>query len=74
MSFIKNGGEIIQNIINNAVSDGSMKAVVSGFYEIEKTILIPSDFYLVLENFHLRLGDNTFCNIFTNKAPHQLLL
>ena len=67
MEFIKNGGEIIQNLIDSAVGDGTMKAVISGFYEIEKTVLIPSGFYLVLENCHLRLGDNTFCNIFTNK-------
>lgn len=66
MNFIKNGGEIIQNIIDDAEKDGTMKAIISGYYEIEKTILIPSGFYLVLENCHLRLGDNTFCNIFTN--------
>jgi len=67
MDFIRNGGELIQNQIDAARKDGSMKVCISGNYEIEKTVLIPSGFYLVLENCHLRLADNTFCNIFTNE-------
>jgi len=67
MGFTKNGAEIIQKRIDSAKEDGTRKVCISGNYEIEKTILIPSGFYLILENCHLRLGDNTFCNIFTNE-------
>ncbi|MBQ2741396.1 MAG: hypothetical protein IJF32_01180, partial [Oscillospiraceae bacterium] len=63
MSFLKNGAEIIQAKIDSS----SGFAVISGDYEIEKTINIPSDFHLVLENCHLRMADNTFCNMFTNE-------
>ena len=67
MNFTKNGAEYIQQTINTAKADGTNKAVITGNYEIEKTVLIPSAFYLVLENCHLRMADNTFCNMFTNK-------
>lgn len=65
--FIKNGAQIIQKKIDKAKKDGSNRATITGNYEIEKTILIPSDFHLVLEDCHLVLGENTFCNIFTNE-------
>ncbi|MBE6966053.1 MAG: hypothetical protein E7441_08490 [Ruminococcaceae bacterium] len=63
MSFIKNGAEIIQKKIDCSAGF----TVISGNYEIEKTINIPSDFHLVLENCNLRMADNTFCNMFTNE-------
>lgn len=66
MNIQKNGGAIIQEIIDSACKDGSYKAIISGRYEIEKTIVIPSGFYLVLENCYLRMADDTFCNMFTN--------
>jgi len=68
MKFCSNGSEYIQSLIDNAKKDGTNKAVITGNYEIEKTILIPSDFYLVLENCHLRMASNTFCNMFTNES------
>ena len=65
--FIKNGGQLIQQKIAEAVENGSRKATVTGYYEIEQTIRIPSDFLLVLENCHLRMADQTFCNMFNNE-------
>ena len=62
MEFIKNGAAAIQSQIDSGVNT----ATVRGNYEIEKTILIPSDFHLVLDNCCLRMADNTFCNMFTN--------
>ena len=62
MEFIKNGAALIQRKIDSA----EKTVVISGNYEIEKTILIPSDFHLVLENCRLRMADDTFCNMFTN--------
>ncbi|MEE1042458.1 MAG: glycosyl hydrolase family 28 protein, partial [Clostridia bacterium] len=67
MDIIKNGAEIIQKMIDNAKADGTNKVVITGSYEIEKTILIPSNMYIVMENCYLRMADNTFCNMFNNE-------
>lgn len=67
MELIKDGGYFIQNEVNEAVKNGTFKAVISGNYEIEKTVLIPSGFYLVLDNCYLRMADDSFCNMFTNE-------
>jgi hypothetical protein len=66
MDFIKNGGEIIQREIDKAAEGGINSAVIEGKYEIEKTVIIPSGFHLILRRCHLRLAENTFCNIFRN--------
>lgn len=66
MKWIENGGALIQQMIDEAVENGSRRAVVCGQYEIEKTIRIPSDFTLILQDCHLRMADQTFCNMFTN--------
>ncbi len=68
MTMIPNGGKAIQTMIDEAVLMGSRKAEVRGSYEIERTIVIPSGFTLVLDNCTLRMADNTFCNMFTNAA------
>ncbi|MBE6965334.1 MAG: hypothetical protein E7441_04785 [Ruminococcaceae bacterium] len=62
--FVKNGAELIQKKINEA----SGTVTISGNFEIEKTISIPSDFHIILENCHLRMAGNTFCNMFTNES------
>ena len=62
MEFIKGGAEIIQKKIDAA--NGTV--TITGNYEIEKTIDIPSSFHLVLENCHLVMADGTFCNMFKN--------
>ena len=64
--FQKNGAKQIQEKIEEAVASGKHQAIISGDYEIEKTILIPSDFTLILEDCHLIMADDTFCNMFTN--------
>ena len=66
MEFTKNGGAAIQAMIDAACENGSRQAHITGNYEIEKTILIPSDFTLILENCHLVMADDTFCNMFRN--------
>ena len=57
----------LQDLINSAVENGSRQAIVTGSYTIEKTVLIPSDFTLILENCHLTMADDTFCNMFRNE-------
>jgi len=66
MEFTKNGGAAIQAMIDTACENGTRTVSVAGNYEIEKTILIPSDFTLILENCHLVMADDTFCNMFRN--------
>jgi hypothetical protein len=51
---------------DEAVAQGKQQVVVSGNIEIEETVLLPSDFTLVLDDCHLVMADNTFCNMFTN--------
>ncbi len=67
MNLIKNGAARIQNLIDNAKADGTNCVTVTSNYEIEKTVLIPSGFCLVLENCYLRMAEGTFCNMFTNE-------
>lgn len=67
MNITKNGASIIQDLIDKAAADGTMRAVVSGNYEIEKTVLLPSGFHLVLEDCYLVLKTGIFANMFTNE-------
>ena len=70
MEFIKGGAEIIQKKIDAA--DGSV--IITGNYEIEKTVFIPSNFHLVLEDCHLIMADGTFCNMFKNAGFEKKLV
>lgn len=65
--FISCGSEYINSLIKAAVDCGSRRAIVTGCYEIESPIRIPSDFTLILDNCHLRLADGVFSNIFLNE-------
>ena len=65
--FIQGGGALLQKKIDRALADGSRQLVITGNFEIEQTVLIPSDFTLILENCHLRMADDTFCNMFRNQ-------
>ena len=50
----------IQQQINAACEDGSRNLTLTGNYEIEAPIRLPSDFTLILNNCHLRMADGTF--------------
>ena len=65
--FTKGGSEYIASLISNAVKSGERTATVTGSYEIDKPVRIPSDFTLILDNCHLRLADGSFTNIFVNE-------
>ncbi len=60
-------GRTIRTMIDIAVADGTRQAVVTGDYLIDETILLPSDFTLILENCHLTMAPGTFCNMFRNE-------
>lgn len=65
--FEKGGSEYISALILEGVKNGTRFATVSGNYEIDKPIRIPSDFTLILDSCHLRLADGVFSNIFLNE-------
>lgn len=64
--FIQNGSEIIQAKIDEISKQGLNKVVITGNYEVKDTIYLPSNITLVLDDCHLRMADNTFCNMFRN--------
>ena len=68
ITFKRFGAQKIQNKIKKAQKKGKTQCVISGNLEIEKTVLIPSNFTLILEDCHLRMKDNVFCNMFKNAS------
>lgn len=65
--FAKNGSEYITSLIAEAVENGTRIATVTGKYEIEWAIRLPSDFTLILENCHLCMADGVYSNMFVNE-------
>ena len=70
MEFMKNGAAILNGRIKQAAGDPDTGRVltVTGNFEIEDTVLIPSGFTLILEDCHLRMAEGTFCNLFRNEG------
>lgn len=66
-TFNKNGTEYIRGLIEDGIKNKTNSATIRGKWEIAEAILLPSDFTLVLEDCHLRMGDDTFDNIFRNE-------
>lgn len=66
-SFNKRGSEYITFLIERAVRDGSREARVTGKWEIECAVRIPSDFTLYLEDCHLIMADGVYSNMFVNE-------
>lgn len=64
--FRPEGGAYINELIRKAVEDGMFTCTVTGNWEIEQTVQIPSGFTLVLDGCHLRMKDGTMCNMFAN--------
>lgn len=65
--FKENGGAYIADLIKKAVEEELYTCTVSGNWEVEQTIRIPSGFTLVLDGCHLRMKDGTMCNMFVNE-------
>lgn len=67
--------EQIQNAIAEAKSNGTNRVVISrrndrtgeDIWNIDRTVFLPSDIEIVLDNAHLRLADGAFCNMFSNE-------
>ena len=65
--FQVGGHDYIVAKINEAIADESRTAVISGNWEIDEAVRIPSNFTLILENCYLRLKDGSYTNVFVNE-------
>lgn len=65
--FLKNGYEYITEKIAQAVKNGSREAIISGYFEINEAVQLPSDFTLVLDSCHLRMADGCYSQMFVNE-------
>jgi len=66
-TFKKGGSAYIQRLVDEAVRSGRRTATVTGDYEIDRAVRLPSNFTLLLENAHLRLADGSHTNVFVNE-------
>lgn len=71
MDFIVNGGAGINNLIKRKIGEGCREIVVSGNYEIEETIILPSGITFILNDCCLRMADGTFCQMFRNASAEK---
>ena len=67
MTFAKNGSAYITSKIEEAVKNESRTATISGNWEINEAVRLPSNFTLILENAHLRMADGVYSNMFVNE-------
>ena len=65
--FQKNGTAHIRALIQAAIEDESRTATVTGAWEIEEAIRIPSNFTLILEGCHLQMAEGVYANMFVNE-------
>ena len=59
MIFMQNGGAELNRRIRAILDDPSRPRAlrVTGCYEIEETVLLPSDFTVILEDCRLRMAE-----------------
>ena len=67
IEFMKGGSAYVSSKIEEAGRDQSRTASVSGSWEIDEAIRLPSNFTLILENAHLRMADGVYSNMFVNE-------
>ena len=65
--FTKGGSDYVTSKINEAIENRSRTATVSGKWEIDREIRLPSNFTLILQDCHLRMSDGSFSNMFVNE-------
>ena len=65
--FLKGGCEYIAAKIDEAVKNESRTAAISGNWEIDQAVALPSNFTLILNDCHLRMADGCFSNMFVNE-------
>lgn len=65
--FQAGGYEYITAEIKRAVESGSRTAKITGHWEINKAVRLPSNITLVLENCYLRMAKDCYSNMFLNE-------
>lgn len=68
--------EQIQNAITEAKKSGTNRVRIprhndrtgADIWNIDRTVFLPDDIELLIDNAHLRLADGAFCNLFANEA------
>lgn len=65
--FLKGGSAYITSKIEEAVNNETRTAIISGNWEIDEAIRLPSHFCLILEDAHLRMADGVYSNMFVNQ-------
>jgi len=66
-AFRRGGTKHIASLIEKGIEDGSRTAVITGNWDIESHIRIPSDFTLIFDGCYLKMADATFDNMFVNE-------
>ena len=65
--FDPSGYEYVMSKIDEAIQNESRTATISGNWEIDKAIRLPSNFTLILQDCHLIMADGVFSNLFINE-------
>ncbi|MBQ4289932.1 MAG: hypothetical protein II719_01935 [Clostridia bacterium] len=75
MEYLRNGGAELNRRIRTILDDPSRPRTlrVTGCFEIEEPVLLPSDFTVILEDCHLRMAEGVYCNLFRNLGAEQRL-
>ncbi len=66
-TYREGGAAYISDLIRKAIANGERRTVVQGNWLVEKAILLPSDFTLLLDGCHLRQAEGCFDNLFRNE-------
>jgi hypothetical protein len=65
--FQKGGYDYITAEIKRAIESGSRTAVITGHWEIDKAVRLPSNITLILENCYLKMAKDCYSNMFLNE-------
>ena len=65
--FLPNGYSYATEKINEAIENESRTATLSGCWELDSEVRLPSNFTLILKDCHLRMADGVFSNMFVNE-------
>ena len=66
-TFSCGGSQYITDAIHTAVTNGERTATITGNWEIDSAVRIPSNFTLVLDGCHLKMTDGSYSNMFFNE-------
>lgn len=67
VAFKRGGTKYISELIQKGIDDGTRTATITGNWDIESHIRIPSDFTLIFDGCYLKMADTTFDNMFVNE-------